>query len=64
MVFEPEKERIISQLKWGLVPHWAKDAEIGNPMINAEPKHSAKTIFSGEFAESIMKSLLEYFRLL
>jgi len=35
VVFEPENERIISPLKWGLVPHWAKDAEIGNRMINA-----------------------------
>jgi putative SOS response-associated peptidase YedK len=35
VVFEPESERILSQLKWGLVPHWAKDSEIGNRMINA-----------------------------
>jgi putative SOS response-associated peptidase YedK len=35
VVFEPETERIISQLKWGLVPSWAKDSEIGNRMINA-----------------------------
>ncbi len=34
VVFEP-KERILSQLRWGLVPSWAKDAEIGNRMINA-----------------------------
>ncbi len=33
--FEPETERILSQLKWDLVSHWAKDAEIGNRMINA-----------------------------
>jgi putative SOS response-associated peptidase YedK len=35
VVFEPEKERILSALKWGLVPSWAKDADIGNRMINA-----------------------------
>jgi putative SOS response-associated peptidase YedK len=35
VVFEPKAERIIKQLKWGLVPSWAKDAEIGNRMINA-----------------------------
>lgn len=35
VVFEPEGERSLSQLKWGLVPNWAKDAEIGNRMINA-----------------------------
>lgn len=25
----------ISQVRWGLVPHWAKDLSIGNHMINA-----------------------------
>jgi putative SOS response-associated peptidase YedK len=35
VVFEPETERIISQLRWGLVPNWAKDESIGNRMINA-----------------------------
>ncbi len=35
VVFEPETERILSQLKWGLIPSWAKEAEIGNRMINA-----------------------------
>jgi putative SOS response-associated peptidase YedK len=35
VVFEPETTRILSQLKWGLVPSWSKDAEIGNRMINA-----------------------------
>jgi putative SOS response-associated peptidase YedK len=35
VVFEPEGERILSQLKWGLVPSWAKDPDIGNRMINA-----------------------------
>jgi putative SOS response-associated peptidase YedK len=35
VVFEPESERILSQLKWGLIPSWAKDPDIGNRMINA-----------------------------
>jgi putative SOS response-associated peptidase YedK len=35
VVFEPEKERIVTGLKWGLVPAWAKDSDIGNRMINA-----------------------------
>jgi len=35
VVLEQESERIIEQLKWGLVPHWSKDPEIGNRMINA-----------------------------
>jgi hypothetical protein len=25
----------VSQLQWGLVPHWADDPEIGNRLINA-----------------------------
>jgi putative SOS response-associated peptidase YedK len=35
VVRDAESERIISTLKWGLVPSWSKDAEIGNRMINA-----------------------------
>lgn len=35
VVYTPDTERVFSQLKWGLVPHWAKDSEIGNRMINA-----------------------------
>ncbi|HEX8195908.1 MAG TPA: SOS response-associated peptidase [Pyrinomonadaceae bacterium] len=30
-----ESERILSSLKWGLIPGWAKSADIGNKMINA-----------------------------
>lgn len=35
VVFEPETERILSKLKWGLIPSWAKDETIGNKLINA-----------------------------
>jgi putative SOS response-associated peptidase YedK len=28
-------KRELSQLRWGLVPYWAKDLAIGNKMINA-----------------------------
>lgn len=35
VVLEPQKERILTQLKWGLVPSWSKDESIGNRMINA-----------------------------
>lgn len=34
-VLEEASERILSLLKWGLVPAWAKEAAIGNRMINA-----------------------------
>lgn len=35
VVIESEKERIISQLKWGLVPSWSKDASTSKGLINA-----------------------------
>jgi putative SOS response-associated peptidase YedK len=35
VVFAPESERIISQLKWGLVPSWSKDAPTSKGLINA-----------------------------
>ncbi len=35
VVRDSASERGVSQLKWGLVPSWSKDAEIGNRMINA-----------------------------
>ncbi len=34
-VLNNEKKRIVTQLKWGLVPSWAKDPDVGNRMINA-----------------------------
>ena len=30
-----EGERVVELLRWGLVPHWAKDAAIGNKLNNA-----------------------------
>jgi putative SOS response-associated peptidase YedK len=35
VVFEPEAERILSQLKWGLVPSWSKEAPTSKGLINA-----------------------------
>lgn len=35
VVLEENGERIIEKLKWGLIPSWAKDPEIGNRLINA-----------------------------
>ena len=35
VVLDRTGERIVAQLKWGLVPSWAKDALIGSRMINA-----------------------------
>lgn len=34
-VVEDQEGRRIEPLRWGLVPHWAKDLKIGHKMINA-----------------------------
>jgi putative SOS response-associated peptidase YedK len=34
-------ERSIRQMRWGLVPHWAKDASIGSRMINTRADSAA-----------------------
>ena len=34
-VLETDSERILTELKWGLIPSWAKDDSIGNKLINA-----------------------------
>jgi putative SOS response-associated peptidase YedK len=41
-VLEAAGERAVSELKWGLVPAWAKDADIGNRMINARAETVAE----------------------
>ena len=35
VVREREDQRVLSRLRWGLVPSWAKDVKIGDRMINA-----------------------------
>ena len=30
-----EPRRTFDLVRWGLIPYWAKDPTIGNPMINA-----------------------------
>jgi putative SOS response-associated peptidase YedK len=34
-IVEPESPRQLCQLRWGLIPSWAKDRSIGNSLINA-----------------------------
>ncbi len=34
-VLEADGARLLDHLRWGLVPHWAKDLSIGSRMINA-----------------------------
>ena len=42
VVLNEESKSILTQLKWGLIPHWAKDAEIGNKLINARAETLAE----------------------
>lgn len=38
----PEGKRVLHLLKWGLVPHWAKDPSIGNKLNNARGESVAE----------------------
>src|SRR5687767_12457790 len=37
-----DARRMLVMARWGLVPHWAPDASVGNKMINAR----AETVFA------------------
>jgi putative SOS response-associated peptidase YedK len=37
-----DREREAVQLRWGLIPHWAKDARIAYKMINARPRRCSR----------------------
>jgi putative SOS response-associated peptidase YedK len=51
-VVENPKSREAVQMKWGLVPFWAKDIAIGNQMINARAETVAeKPAFRAAFAK-------------
>lgn len=40
---DPERtERSLRLMKWGLVPHWAKDPSVGNRMINVRSETAAE----------------------
>jgi len=41
-VMEPDGPRRLDPLKWGLIPYWAKEASIGNRMINARAESVAE----------------------
>lgn len=48
---EPGTERRLRTLRWGLVPSWAKDASIGNRLVNARVESAAeKPSFRRAFA--------------
>ena len=35
IIVREEQGNLVKSMKWGLVPHWAKDPKIGNSLINA-----------------------------
>src|SRR5262245_24458061 len=41
-VTAPGEPRRLDLLKWGLIPYWAKEASIGNRMINARAESVAE----------------------
>ena len=41
-VLEQSGERIVNELRWGLIPSWAKDEKIGNNLINARAETLAE----------------------
>jgi len=41
LVREPGAPRTLESLRWGLIPYWAKEASIGNRMINARAESVA-----------------------
>jgi putative SOS response-associated peptidase YedK len=41
-ISEDDAKREIQLLRWGLIPHWAKDATIANKMINARAETLAE----------------------
>ena len=49
-VLETDSERVLTELKWGLIPSWAKEESIGNKMINARAETvSEKPSFRNAF---------------
>lgn len=38
----PEGQRVLHLLRWGLIPHWAKDPSIGNKLNNARGESVAE----------------------
>lgn len=49
-VLESAGERIVSELRWGLIPAWAKEAAIGSRLINARSETlSEKPSFRNAF---------------
>jgi putative SOS response-associated peptidase YedK len=50
-VREREGQRVLSRLRWGLVPSWAKDLKVGDRMINARAETVAsKPAYKRAFA--------------
>jgi putative SOS response-associated peptidase YedK len=38
----PDEQRALRMRRWGLVPHWARDAKIGSRLINARAETAAE----------------------
>jgi putative SOS response-associated peptidase YedK len=38
----PREQRVLTTMRWGLIPYWAKDPTIGNKLINARRETAAE----------------------
>ena len=53
VIIEGDSDRELHMMRWGLIPHWAKDKAIGNKMINARAETVAeKPSFRSAFKRS------------
>lgn len=52
VVIRADKQNILKEMKWGLIPHWAKDPGIGNRLINARLENLDE---KASFRESLQK---------
>lgn len=50
LILDQNGHRRLEMMRWGLIPHWAKDASIGNRMINARSETiQEKPVFRSSF---------------
>ncbi len=50
LILDQNGRKRLEMMRWGLIPHWAKDASIGNRMINARSETiQEKPVFKSAF---------------
>ena len=49
----PEGQRVLHQLRWGLLPHWTKDPAIAARLINARRVRGRARSFEADVAQML-----------